>query len=177
MNTSQIQWAEEEKEFALANYDSMPHDELASKINKSVGAMKTMVSRLKTKDKPKPIDRDSLDEMIEYLQREPEDVVQFIKDLDYNLGKAQRYVRILEHIQNALINNKLNVIVEFLGVERDEVKGEAQIRSWKKWTEADEEYLRDNYGKITNKEMGLVMDRSASAIGYKLSIMGLSKKE
>jgi|SRR5699024_1869913 len=49
-------------------------------------------------------------------------------------------------------------------------------RGYKHWTMEEDEYLVDNYSKMTNKEMAKELDRTWASVQHRAAKLGLSQK-
>lgn len=97
----------------------------------------------------------------------------------YDLDSPLSFIKIsMDDNQSITMNGrmKISTVKDIIGVIGDEEDREKVLKKGK-WTDPEVQFLRDNYGLMTFKEMGEKLNRSEQTVQSKSVYEGISKKQ
>lgn len=184
-------YTQEELEYIRENYNNMTVQELATKLNKSVGSVGNAVRKMGLK---KQIHKSWTDDEINYLKNNYIDKTseEIGKYLNRSVNSINAERDRLGLVKNEAWNeNEINYIVNnFYSMTHAEMgkklnRTEQAVRAkcfelnlYKKelpWTDDEINFVKENYMEMKTSEISKILNRTMNAIELKSSKMGLKK--
>ena len=191
-NNTNKEWTKQDIEFLANNYKNMSYKEIGKFLNRSVHNVKYQASklgisksRLWTDDEIKFLSENynkmKHKEIAKELGRTETQITNKIRNLDL-ARKVPKKEEIEEYIKRNYKNiNSEEKIASELGIKKGTVidyvlKMGLRKRSAKLYAKEEINFIRENHGKIMDKEIAQKLNRPASSISRLISKLGINKK-
>ena len=154
-------WSKKEISFLVNHYNDYTNQQIADKLNRTVGSIERKAGSLKLFKSEVAIKNGKL---------QKSDLLSFIKE-NYQNMTAQE----IADIFNENVNN-VRRLISYHGLQKSDTRyGVTSSRTI--WTEQEEQFLNDNYQMLTQEQMSTVLHKTLKSIQKKMSYMGLKKKD
>lgn len=171
----QTTWTPEEDQFLRDNYATMPWRDIALSLNRDIKAVKTRRFKLGLKRTPEQIkavfriNHDALDLSLNYTKWSDEDIAylkenwskQTARQLNPRLKRSMLTIRV--KAQELKLQGGIAKAAAF-----NSQKPKPEGKGKKQYTLQEDQFILENYSKLSNTDMAKVLGKTQSSVTYRI---------